>query len=135
LKTSLDFLTFSLLIKINILNSKNEDEALKIGFKIANSLLVKTAFYGSDANWGRILAAAGAAGVKFNPVKVEIKLGKYILFKNGMPVKFSEKVLKKYLMQKEVELFFKVNTGKKNISIYTSDLTESYIKINAHYRT
>ncbi len=122
-------------IKVNILNSKNEKEALKIGFKIANSPLVKTAFYGCDANWGRILAAAGSAGVKFNPDKIEIKFGKHTLFKNGLPVKFLEKTLKKYLQKKEIDLFFNLKTGSNNIVIYTSDLTENYIKINAHYRS
>ncbi len=122
-------------IKVNILNSKNEKEALKIGFKIANSPLVKTAFYGCDANWGRILAAAGSAGVKFDPDKIEIKFGKHALFKNGLPVKFSEKTLKKYLQKKEIDLFFNLKTGSNNIVIYTSDLTENYIKINAHYRS
>ena len=122
-------------IKVNVLNSRNEKEALKIGFKIANSLLVKTAIYGSDANWGRIVAAAGSAGVSFDPDRVEVKLGRYILFRNGMPVKFSEKLLKKYLNQSEIELYFNVNTGKENIIIYTSDLTEEYIRINAHYRS
>ena len=96
---------------------------------------VKTAIFGSDANWGRVLASAGSAGVKFDPGRVEVRFGKHTLFKNNIPVKFSEKTLKKYLQQKEIDIYFNLKTGKKNIVIYTSDLTEDYIRINAHYRS
>lgn len=122
-------------IKIKINSAKSKKDAEKIGFKIANSPLVKTAFYGSDANWGRILGAVGASGVIFNPDKVEIKFGKYSLYKNGSPVKFSEKKLEKYLKQSEVDVYVNLNQGKESCVIYTSDLTEEYIKINAHYRS
>ncbi len=122
-------------IQINVINAGTVKDARKIGFKIANSPLVKTAFYGSDANWGRVLASAGASGVNFNPDKVEIKFGRYVLYRNGMPVKFNEKRLKKYLDKREIEVFFNVGSGKESFLVYTSDLTEEYIKINAHYRS
>ncbi len=73
--------------------------------------------------------------MNFDPDKIDVKMGKYFLFKKGMPVKFSEKLLKQYLIQDEIELYFNMNAGKKNVVIYTSDLTENYIKINAHYRS
>ncbi|MBU1076001.1 MAG: bifunctional glutamate N-acetyltransferase/amino-acid acetyltransferase ArgJ [Spirochaetes bacterium] len=122
-------------ITIKVMNAKTEDDAKKIGFKIANSPLVKTAFFGSDANWGRVLASAGASGAIFDPDKVEIRFGRYLLYKNGNPVRFSEKKLKKYLDGSMLEVMIKINTGRESFSVYTSDLTINYIKINAHYRS
>ncbi len=122
------------LIKIKVENASDKKSARKIAFKIANSSLVKTAVYGSDANWGRILAAAGSAGVKFNPDKVIIKFGNHILY-NGEPVKFSEKKLKQYLDKKEINITVDLKKGKYSAEVLTSDLTEEYIKINSKYRT
>ncbi len=123
------------LIEINVVNAKSRNEAKTIGFKIGNSPLVKTAIYGADANWGRILATVGAKGIKFNPNKIEIKFGPYTLFKNGSPAKFSEKRLKSYLHNHEIKIIFNLNQGKNKYTVFSSDFTEEYIKINAHYRS
>ncbi len=122
------------LIKIRVEGAKSEKDAKKIAFKIANSLLVKTAVYGADANWGRILASAGAAGVKFNPENVIIKFGKFVLY-NGEPVRFSEAKVRKYLEGKDINIFLNLKMGKYSAEVLTSDLTEDYIKINSKYRT
>jgi glutamate N-acetyltransferase / amino-acid N-acetyltransferase len=96
---------------------------------------VKTAFFGCDPNWGRIMAAAGDAGVPVRPDRVEIKMQGETLVKNGVEVPFSEPHLKKLMDKKEVELLLDLHDGKAAYDIYTTDLTFDYIKINASYRT
>ncbi|MDD5067307.1 MAG: bifunctional glutamate N-acetyltransferase/amino-acid acetyltransferase ArgJ [bacterium] len=122
-------------VRLHVVHAADRSQAGAIGFKIANSPLVKTAFYGSDANWGRILGAAGAAGVHFNPEKVEVRFGPYTLCRKGAPVTFSEGLLKKYLSRGEIDVTIDLHQGKESFVIYTSDLTEDYIRINAHYRS
>jgi len=122
-------------IKLKIDKINDEKKGEKIGFKIANSLLFKTAMYGGDANWGRVLASVGSVGIDFDIEKIIIKFGPYVLFKNGKPVKFSEVKVEKYLSQKEIEVSVILNEGENSLIIYTTDLTEEYIKINSKYRT
>lgn len=122
-------------IKVCVNQARSLKEAKKIAFKIANSPLVKTAVYGCDANWGRILASAGAAGVNFNPDQVEIKFGSYSLYKKGVPVSFSEKELKQYLKKREIDININLKQGRESFSVFSTDLTEEYIQINAHYRS
>ena len=98
-------------------------------------MLVKTAIYGEDANWGRVLAALGSTLQNFDRKKVVIKFGNYIMFKNEKPVKFDEIALKNYLKNNEIKITVDLNEGKESISILTGDLTEEYIRINAKYRS
>ncbi len=122
------------IIRIRVNKASSEKNAKLIADKISKSLLVKTAIYGSDANWGRVLAVAGSAGVKFNPDKVIIKFGNILVF-DGEPVKFSEKKAKAYLDKNEIDIVIELNTGKYSAEMLTCDLTEEYIKINSKYRT
>lgn len=122
-------------VRISVSGCAREDEARAIAFKIARSPLVKTAFYGSDANWGRILASAGSAGVAFDPERAVIRFGPTTLYKNGEPAAFSESLLKKYLSQKEIAVSLDLGQGKGSFTVLTTDLTEDYIRINAHYRS
>ena len=122
------------LIKIKIKGAKNKQDAKKFAEALANSPLVKTAFYGCDPNWGRIFAALGKTEIKFNPEKVELYLNSLPWIKNFNLVSDEEK-LKEEMKKKEVELCVKLKEGRVGYEFYTCDLTEGYIKINASYRT
>ncbi|PYT28327.1 MAG: N-acetylglutamate synthase [Acidobacteria bacterium] len=124
------------LITIDISGAPNDDAAGQIARAIANSPLVKTAIAGSDPNWGRILSAAGNAGVPFEPAKVDIVMQGTTVCRSGLAAPFSESDLKSRLDQPECSVELTIR-GKRNgrARFWTCDLTEDYIRINASYRT
>jgi glutamate N-acetyltransferase/amino-acid N-acetyltransferase len=102
---------------------------------IATSPLFKTAIFGSDANWGRIIAAAGRAGVDFDINKVNIYIGGIHTFKDGFALKFSEDDTKKSLSRKEVKVIVDLGMGSESSKYYTCDFSYDYIRINGDYRS
>ncbi len=122
------------IIKIKIKGAKNKQDARKLAEAVANSPLVKTAFYGCDPNWGRIFSALGKTGIKFSPENVELYLNSVPWIKN-LKLISDEKKLKEEMRKNEVELFIKLKEGRISYEFYTCDFTENYIKINANYRT
>ena len=123
------------LITIRIRHAPNERDAGKIAATIATSPLVKTAIAGADANWGRILAAAGRSGVKFDVSKVEIKLGDLAVARHGMGLPFSEERALEILKRDEVTITFDMRQGEAEVTEWTCDMTEDYVHINADYRS
>ena len=123
------------LITIQIKHAPNEKMAHRIAETIATSPLVKTAIAGEDANWGRILAAAGRAGVKFDVSKVNIKLGNLLMAKNGRGLPFDEAKALAILKRDAVTITVDLQQGEAEVTEWTCDLTEDYIRINADYRT
>lgn len=123
------------LINVNVRGAKNIYDAKKIAKTVANSPLVKTAIFGNDANWGRIVAAIGRSEVKVDSKKVDVSFGNLCVFKKGRPVSFSEEIAKKIILQKVVSININLNSGNKTTTVYTCDFSEDYIKINASYRT
>jgi glutamate N-acetyltransferase/amino-acid N-acetyltransferase len=124
------------LVTIDVAGAATEDAAARIARAIANSPLVKTAIAGSDPNWGRILSAAGNAGVAFDPAKVDIVMQGVTVCRGGLAAKFSEVNLKQRLDQAECTIHFQIRgKGKGRARFWTCDLTEGYIRINASYRT
>ncbi|MGH9935173.1 MAG: bifunctional glutamate N-acetyltransferase/amino-acid acetyltransferase ArgJ [Blastocatellia bacterium] len=123
------------LITIRVRRAPNERSAEKIAATIATSPLVKTAIAGADANWGRILAAAGRSGVKFDVSKVEIKLGDLAVARHGVGLPFSEARALEILKRDEVTITFDMRQGEAEVTEWTCDLTEDYIHINADYRS
>jgi len=124
------------LVTIEITGASSDDAAARIARSIANSLLVKTAIAGSDPNWGRILSAAGNAGVAFDPSKVDIDLQNVPVCRAGLAADFSEAELKKKLDEPECLIRVVLNgRGSGSARFWTCDLTERYIEINASYRT
>lgn len=121
-------------ITVNVKGAKTVPDAKKVAKAVANSLLVKTAFYGEDPNWGRIIAAVGYSGVPVREQKIEIFINGICLFKKGVPT-MREEELKDSLKQKEIEILINLNLGKKQAKIFTSDLSEEYVRINSAYRT
>jgi glutamate N-acetyltransferase/amino-acid N-acetyltransferase len=122
-------------IHITVQGAKKKEHAEKIARRIAISPLTKTAFFGCDPNWGRIIAATGNADVPVQPSKVEIIMQGRQLVKEGVEVYFDEQELKKVMNKKEIELIVDLHDGKVSFDIYTTDLTYDYIKINASYRS
>ena len=124
-------------VKISGASSKNDAKVLCKS--ILNSQLVKTAFFGKDANWGRILSAMGASGVIFNPEKVKIsfrnEVGSIDLFENGKPYDFDENFALKILEEREIKIDVVLQEGGAEIVGWGCDLSYEYVKINAEYRT
>jgi len=123
-------------IAIQVHGAKNEGDAQRVARAIANSPLVKTAIAGSDPNWGRILSAAGNAGVEFDPENVDIAMQGVPVCQNGLAADFSEPELKQKLDERDCRIQFTIQgRGKGQACFWTCDLTEKYIEINASYRT
>ncbi len=123
-------------VTINILNSKTEQDAKKIGFSIANSPLVKTAIAGEDPNWGRVIMAVGKTGLDINLNKLSIKFGELLIVNKGKVFsQYSENETANYMKNSDIELTIDIGVGKKNFTVFTMDLTKKYIDINADYRS
>lgn len=124
------------LITIRVVGAADEEAATKIARSIATSALVKTAIAGSDPNWGRILSAAGQAGVDFDPNRADIYLQGVQVCASGVAAEFSETQLKTRLDDRECLIRFELKgDGKGETRFWTCDLTENYVKINASYRS
>lgn len=123
------------LIEVRVEGAASEADALQVARSIAGSSLVKTAVYGNDANWGRILAAAGYSGVQFDPSAVDIFIGDVAVARQGAGAAFDEEKAALVLQQPEVVLTVQLNAGDASATVWTCDLTEDYVKINASYRT
>ena len=124
------------LVTIDVEGAANEKAAEKIARSIANSPLVKTAIAGSDPNWGRILCAAGYAGVAFDPRKADIDMQGVPVCRGGLDADFDEVELKRKLDQPDCSIRFAIRGGGRGRArFWTCDFTEGYIRINASYRT
>jgi glutamate N-acetyltransferase/amino-acid N-acetyltransferase len=123
------------LITIRVHRAPNARDAATIAATIATSPLVKTAIAGADANWGRILAAAGRSGVKFDVSKVDIKLDDLTVARRGIGLSFDEARARAILNRDEVTITFDMRQGDAEITEWTCDMTEDYIRINADYRS
>lgn len=123
-------------VTIEVRGAATDRAAEKIARSIANSPLVKTAIAGSDPNWGRVLSAAGNAGVAFNPQHADIDMQGMAVCRGGLAADFSEDALKKKLDETECSIQFTLRgRGRGQTRFWTCDLTEEYIRINASYRT
>jgi glutamate N-acetyltransferase/amino-acid N-acetyltransferase len=123
-------------VTIRVTGAASDDGAARIARAIANSPLVKTAIAGSDPNWGRILSAAGNAGVAFDPSKTDIRMQQMLVCRGGLAAPFPEEELKRKLDAAECEILVAIRgKGKGAARFWTCDLTEGYIRINASYRT
>jgi glutamate N-acetyltransferase/amino-acid N-acetyltransferase len=122
-------------IEIEVRNAKTEAAARRIAETIATSPLVKTAFAGGDPNWGRIFAAAGRSGVRFDPAKVDIKMAGIPVLRRGQPLDFNERAASNKLLAEHVPIVVDLHAGKSIARYWTCDMTAEYVRINASYRT
>jgi glutamate N-acetyltransferase/amino-acid N-acetyltransferase len=123
------------IIDIRVEGARSAIEAKKIAYAIANSNLVKTAMYGCDPNWGRILSAAGSTGVSLPVDRVELFFDDVLVYANGRAVQGRKDRLEKIMKEDIVRVAIRLGTGKKAFRVCTSDLSFEYIEINAHYHT
>ena len=123
-------------ITIKVQNCKNENDAKKIAFSIANSPLIKTAIAGEDPNWGRIIMAIGKANVSINMENLSIKFGEIIIIQNGkLSINYNEEVASDYMKNDNIDITVNISKGSKSFTAYTMDFTKKYIEINADYRS
>ncbi len=123
------------LIEVQVVNAADEDTARIIARSITSSNLVKAAVFGKDANWGRILCAAGYSGAEFAVDKVDIYLGQQKVAENGMGLIFNEQKALEELEQETVVIKVDLKTGNYQATAWGCDLTYEYVSINADYRT
>ncbi len=122
------------LVEVFVRGAKNDSDAEKAAFAVSNSLLVKTAVYGCDANWGRIMAALGSSGVGFREEKTDISFNKIKAVKGGISNNRDEEATG-VLKGKQIKITIDLHAGDSSAKVLTCDLTETYIRINAEYRT
>jgi glutamate N-acetyltransferase/amino-acid N-acetyltransferase len=123
------------LIEVEVLNADSYDTARVIARSISSSNLTKAAVFGEDANWGRILAAAGYSGAEFDPERVDIFLGAEQVAENGMGLIFDEDRARQELKKDTVLIKVDLKSGNHQATAWGCDLTYDYVKINASYRT
>jgi len=123
------------LIEVSVEGAETPEDAYKAACAIAKSPLVKTAIFGEDANWGRIITAAGYSGAEFDPNYTDIYIGDLLVCKNGCAVEFDEEAARALLKKSEVKLTIKLGNGVYSDHVWTCDFSYDYVKINASYRS
>ena len=122
-------------ISIIVNGAKSKSDARSAAYSIANSNLVKTAFFGEDPNWGRIIAALGASGINMEKEKISLRIGDMPIFAQNSPLTFDMNTLKSIFHQDRIDVKVDLGAGDKSYYVYTSDLSHDYVKINAEYST
>lgn len=123
------------LIEVRVEGARSFQDARQVAMAVANSPLVKTAVFGSDPNWGRVLAAAGRAGVDFDPSEMRLNFGPITLVKDGEPADFPEAQAHDYLRGREILVTLRIGSGPGEATVFTCDFSYDYIRINAEYHT
>lgn len=123
------------LVEVCVQNAVSFVEAKKVAMSVANSNLVKTAIFGEDANWGRIICAVGYSGAKVDPDRIDIYLGNQKMAENGVGLNFSEERAREILQRDHVMININLHMGEAVATAWTCDFSYDYVKINADYRT
>jgi len=124
----------SKIIHIRVENARSPEEGKRVAYRVANSLLVKTAFYGEDANWGRILAAVGQTDADIDPERIDIFFDDVMLVKNSTStgaIARAQDILKR----PEFRVTINLHRGTASAEVATTDITTEYVKINSAYPT
>ncbi len=122
-------------VEVVVSGAREESEAARVAKAIANSPLVKTALYGGDANWGRVVCAAGYSGVAVEPAKMKLWFGEVNVFANGTPTDFDEADSTRALAGSDVFIRLDLGMGNAQTTVWTCDLSHDYVTINGKYRT
>jgi len=122
-------------VSITVRGATDPAAAKRVGMSVARSLLVKTAIYGRDANWGRIVCAVGYSGVPIDPRRVGVWLGDLELVRHGAPFDVDEERAAGILEQTDIPITIDLGQGHAEATVWTCDLSHRYVDINAHYRT
>lgn len=122
-------------LTINVKGAKSFADAKTVGMAIANSPLVKTAFFGEDPNWGRVICAVGYSGADMVPEKTVVKFGGITIFANGTGATYDEKALAHVMKEKDIVIDIELNMGQEDATVWSCDLSYEYVKINGEYHT
>jgi glutamate N-acetyltransferase/amino-acid N-acetyltransferase len=123
-------------LHLSVQGAKDDQEAEKACRTIAHSPLVKTALFGQDPNWGRIVAALGRSGTEFVPEDVSVQIAGTAVFKNGVPVDIDlDKLLAPHLQRKDIHISLTLGQGQGSYSMLASDLSHDYVQLNSAYRS
>lgn len=122
-------------LTINVKGAKSFADAKTVGMAIANSPLVKTAFFGEDPNWGRVICAVGYSGADMVPEKTVVKFGGITIFTNGTGATYDEKALAHVMKEKDIVIDIELNMGQEDATVWSCDLSYEYVKINGEYHT
>jgi len=120
-------------VEISVGGAASVRDARRVGMSVANSPLVKTALFGEELNWGRIVCAAGNSGVTFNPDLVTVSIGGVPLFQGGEPVTLTKRQARELMSARDIEISIALGMGDRSAKIWTCDMSREYIDINAGY--
>ncbi len=124
------------LVTIDVEGLRSDAEARQVGMAVANSALVKTAIFGADPNWGRVVSAAGYSGVEFEEEQLSLWMGDMLLYEAGTPLPFDAAAASSYLKhERNVSLRLRFTLGRGSCTVWTCDLTDEYVRLNADYTT
>ncbi|PKL37168.1 MAG: ornithine acetyltransferase [Spirochaetae bacterium HGW-Spirochaetae-1] len=123
------------LVRVRVTGAQNDDDAWRVARAVAQSALVKTAFFGQDPNWGRVACAAGYSGADVHEETLTISFGDITLLKNGTPVPFDHETLKNIMKNREFDVMIDLGMGTAGAMMMTCDFSYDYVKINAEYTT
>jgi glutamate N-acetyltransferase/amino-acid N-acetyltransferase len=122
-------------VEVRVINAASYHDAKAAAMTIANSPLVKTAIFGEDPNWGRILCAAGRSSAKIVPSKVSLSFGDVRIVENGEPLNLDPEVARKPMLERNLVITLDLGIGEENATVMTCDFSYDYVKINAEYHT
>lgn len=123
------------LVEIEVRGARTFTDARRMGKVVAESPLVKTALFGNDPNWGRILAAMGRSGVEFDPDRAQIALQGTLVYAVGKPTAFDARALHEQMKADTVNISIDLQEGTEHATVWTCDLSYDYVRINAEYHT
>ena len=122
-------------LEITVRGAASYDDAKLAAMTVAKSPLVKTAFFGQDPNWGRIICAVGYSGAAVDPAKATLAIGGIVVAKDGMNARADEKALQKVMAEKDIVVDIELGVGDASATVWTCDFSYEYVKINADYST
>ena len=122
-------------LTINVNGAKSFADAKQIGMSIAKSPLVKTAFFGEDPNWGRVICAVGYSGVKINPASTIVKFGGIPVYAHSVGASYDESALKKIMAAHDITIDIELGIGESSATVWSCDFSYEYVKINGEYHT
>ena len=122
-------------LTINVNGAENFGDAKQVAMSVAKSPLVKTAFFGEDPNWGRVICAVGYSGVKILPEKTVVKFGGIPVYTHGVGAKFDDEALRKVMSEKDIVIDIELGLGETSATVWSCDLSYGYVKINGEYTT
>jgi glutamate N-acetyltransferase / amino-acid N-acetyltransferase len=123
------------IVTIEVEGARSDRDARLAADAVATSMLVKTALFGNDPNWGRILAAVGRSGAEIETDRIRIAIDGVLLFEKGLPTAIDLAALSARMKQREIHIGVDIGLGASNRTVYTTDLTKEYVAINADYTT